>query len=154
MPPLSGQVENMGVISLGQSDLCLEKEDVGLRPLGPNPDVATRYYVRRKERVGYTGQAQTNLKPDVDPLTHPKVTPFYKGNLNNGHTTKASNLVQNSNYQDNNLGQPNSHTLEKQCALAKEMSLTHGEDIQRMMLDMEKRDSKVAAELGIKYVQS
>ena len=45
--------------------------------------------------------------------------------------------------------------IDKQCALLKEMGLTHGEDIQQvmgMMLDMEKRDNNVAAEKGINII--
>ena len=116
---------------------------MGLRPHGPIPAVATKFYVRRKEALEIRGEAQINMEPAVDPLS--------------ASTTKASQHEPNSKYQDNSLGQVNHDILEKQCALVKEMGLTHGEDSQKtqgMMLDMEKRDNKVAAEMGIKYHQS
>ena len=131
--------------------------DLGLRPHGPIPAVATKFYVRRKEALEIRGEAQINMEPAVDPLSASKMVSRYKGDLRGTSTTKASQHEPNSKYQDNSLGQVNHDILEKQCALVKEMGLTHGEDSQKtqgMMLDMEKRDNKVAAEMGFKYHQS
>lgn len=44
--------------------------------------------------------------------------------------------------------------LEKQCALVRELGLTYGEDVSKvkeLMIDMDIRDNKVAAEMGIKH---
>lgn len=46
--------------------------------------------------------------------------------------------------------------LEKQCALVRELGLTYGEDVSKvkeLMIDMDIRDNKVAAEMGIKHQQ-
>ncbi|RZB89766.1 Callose synthase 9 [Glycine soja] len=145
LPAPPNQLEDRGDIPLGQSEVCFqkEKEELGLRPQGPNPDAATRFYVRRKVCMGSKGQAQVKLKPFLEsPIS-----------LNEGQTSTAPILTPNNNYQDFNPGHFNS-TLEKQCALATEMGLTHGEDIQKLMLDMENRDKKAAVELGIKMTQS
>ena len=110
-----------------------EGGNMGPRPKGPTPAPATRYYVRRKELLGYRGQALSHVESDVDLLTSPNLPP---------------EVVTNSKSQDNNLGQISSHTLENQYALVKQMGLTHGEDslqVRRMMFDMENRDTKKAA---------
>ena len=110
---------------------------MGLRPQGPISAPTTRYYVRRKELLGHRGQALSNEEPAVD-LLAPKEVP-------------------NRKPQDNNPGQPSPHTLENQYALVKQMGLTHEEDslnVRQMMLDMEDRDNKAAAEMGIKLAPS
>ncbi|KAH1230119.1 TNF receptor-associated factor 1b [Glycine max] len=141
--PSSGQPVNRDGIPLSHPKSRLEKEDMGLGHLGPNTNVATRFYVRRKERGDYTRQAHTIPKSDLDPPSPTKLTPNHKRNIIEGQTSKAYTMVSFSNYQDNNPDQFNPHTLQNQCDLAKQMGLTHGEDIQRMMHDMEIRDKKV-----------
>jgi len=102
------------------------------------------------------------MEPIVDLLSTSKVVSLtkYKGELRGTSTTEATEHDPNSNHQDNSLGQVNKYNhniLEKQYALVKDMGLTHGEDSQKvkgMMLDMEKRDNNVAAEMGFKYHQS
>ena len=44
----------------------------------------------------------------------------------------------------------------EQCALVRELGLTYGEDVSKvkeLMIDMDIRDNKVAAEMGIKHQQ-
>ena len=93
----------------------------------------------------------------VDPLTYP-IQPYpTKGTLKTAHTNTISHLESECKKRDDGYGQSNPHIiLERQCALIEEMGLTHGEDnmkIRELMSEMEKRDTKLAVEMGIKYVQ-
>ena len=135
----------------------MDKGDMGLRPPGPIPGSAeTKFYVRRKMLKRHREQAQINQDLSVEPLTPPTMAPLNKGTLKTAHITTASHLELNSTKQDNCFGQPNPNILERQCASEEEMGLTHGEDsmkLREMMSDMEKRDTKLAVEMGIKQAQ-
>ena len=92
----------------------------------------------------------------MDPLTSPIVVPLNKGTLKTTHTTTASHLDSKCKNQDNCFGQSNPHILGRQCALIEEIGMTHGEDsmkLRELMSDMEKRDTKLAVEMGIKHAQ-
>ena len=87
--------------------------------------------------MGHSGQAPSNVKPAVDIL--------------------APKEGSNSNSLDITTGQLGSHSLETQYALVKQMGLTHEDDsfrVRQMMLDMDNRDNKAAAEMGIKLNSS
>jgi len=82
--------------------------------------------------LGHSGQVPSNVKPAVDTL--------------------APKEGLKSNSSDITTGQLGSHSLETQYALVKQMGLTHEDDssrVRQMMLDMDNRDNKVAAEMGI-----
>lgn len=106
--------------------------DLGLFSQGPTSAPANKFYVRRKQLLGHSGQVPSNVKPAVDTL--------------------APKEGLKSNSSDITTGQLGSHSLETQYALVKQMGLTHEDDssrVRQMMLDMDNRDNKVAAEMGI-----
>jgi len=116
-------------IPSGQNVLREVRGDLGQRINGPTHS-ATKVYVRRKEVMESSGKAQHLKGPAVD--------------LNSVSKTDLLSSLQ---------GDP----IEKQCALVKEMGLTYGEDskkVKGLMLDMDNRDNKVAAEMGIKKHQT
>jgi len=108
-----------------------------------------------------SGKVQINMESIMDSKTVSDVDLMTrnKGDLMVITITEDTEYDLNSNHQDNNIGQVNNNKhaiLEKQCALVKDMGLTHGEDTQKvkgMMIEMEKRDNNVAVEMGIKNHQ-
>ena len=147
-------------IPSGYTDISEERGDLGQRIHGPTPS-ATKVYVRRKDVMESSGKAQIHKELAVDPNSASKteLLSTHKGDLMGISINEVTDHDPNSKHQDNLLGQVDKYkhdTIENQCALVKDMGLTHGEDTQKvkgMMLEMEKRDNKVAAEMGIKNHQ-
>ena len=121
-----------------------------------------KFYVRRKEPTGFSGEAQSNLEFAMDPSTQPYEVrkTACKRDPRGTSTSDVTDHDPNSNHQDNSLGPANNHKqaiLVKHFALVKDMGLTYGEETQKvkdMMLEMEQRDNSVAVERGIKNHQS
>eukprot|EP00256_Glycine_max_P062891 XP_014632521.1 cellulose synthase-like protein D2 [Glycine max] len=116
-------------VPFGQYDLKVASEEVGQRISGPTHS-ATKVYVRRNKVLRSNGKAQQFKEPAVDSNSFSK-------------TDSMPSIQQDP--------------IELQCALLKEMSLTYGEDankVKGLILDMENRDDMMAAERGIKKHQS
>ena len=101
---------------------------LGPKILGPHESV-TKVYVRRKEVLASRGKAQYPKSPTVNSDTGLK------------SDCTSSGLAEE---------------VERQYALVKDLGLTHGGDaskVQELMKDMDTRDNKMAAEMGIKHQQ-
>ena len=157
-PTPPAMTDNRDNISPHQHETNMAKGDMGLRPPGPIPGSAeTKFYVRRRKIIkGLRETAHINQVLPEEHLTPLTMVPTTKGTSQTGHITTASLLELNSTKQDLCFGEPNPYILESQCALIEEMGLTHGDNsrkLREMMSDMEKRDSNLAVEMGIKQAQ-
>lgn len=128
---LSKNRVSQGNISLGYTNISNERGDLGQLLQGLIPS-ATKFYIRRKEALEISGKVQINMESIMDSKTVSDVDLMTrnKGDLMVTTITEDTEYDLNSNHQDNNIGQVNNNKhaiLEKQCALVKDMGLTHSE---------------------------